>query len=101
MTAGCEPPDGQRLVDHFIRLIERGLLECPARGEWLLTPAGLKAAKALWPLVQRPSEHELAVQVAAWMEERPVLVRGRRARRSTTTTKKMTGGPWIEVEMDY
>jgi hypothetical protein len=82
------------------RLIRRGLLECPARGAWKLTPAGFKAAKGLWPEIQRPNEHELVVQVAAWMEERPVLVRGRRPRRSTTT-KKMTRGPWIEVEMDY
>jgi hypothetical protein len=34
------------------RLIERGLLECPGRGRWKLTPAGLALAQKLDPDVQ-------------------------------------------------
>jgi hypothetical protein len=55
----------------------------------------------------RSGDSELAAQVAAWMDERPTLIRGRRPRSakkkmSTTTTASPRGsGPGIEVEMDF
>jgi hypothetical protein len=33
------------------RLIKRGLVECCARGRWRLTPAGLKIARRLYPIL--------------------------------------------------
>jgi hypothetical protein len=64
------------------RLIRRGLLESCARGAWRLTPRGFKAARDLWPEIRRPGEHELAVAVAAWMDERPTLISGIRLKRA-------------------
>lgn len=95
-------------------LIKRGLLESCSRGAWRLTPRGVKVTKQLYPEIQRPSDHEPAVAMASWMDERPVLVRGRRPRgskkmmmmmMSTTTNPKAAADPepveGIEVEMDY
>jgi len=51
------------------RLIRRGLLETCSRGAWRLTRAGLEAARKVHPEIQRPSDHELAVALASWMDE--------------------------------
>ena len=110
------------------RLIHRGLLETCSRGAWRLTRAGLEAARKVHPEIQRPSDHELAVALASWMDERPVMIKGRRPRGSAKKKKMSTGvevdwrgrrlrgaarkmsvrrgattspGPGIEVEMDF
>jgi len=66
-------------------LIKRGLLECPSRGSWRLTPAGFKVARRLYPDIKPPSKRQLAHNIAlrkalARLEDR--LRPGKRAKES-------------------
>ena len=67
------------------RLIKRGLLECPSRGSWRLTPAGFRVARRLYPDIKPPSKRQLAHNIAlrkalARLEDR--LRPGKRAKES-------------------
>jgi hypothetical protein len=82
------------------RLIKRGLLECPSRGSWRLTPAGLKVARRLNPQCKPPTKRELARNIAlrkaisAWEDAHPTLA-GKRRRRP----KQDARPPGIEVDL--